>query len=136
MVVPVTGYFKNFLVNIEKVWARKGRRWVARWCGYDCTYITAMVCVSAIEKTVTPALLWTGKMVPGRLFSKEACLVFIKATQGGSHKDNQKAIPSSDTKAHDNRKKQKETRGGWFDAATFMEWVREVFVAKVQQKTK
>ena len=93
-----------------------------------------MVCVSAAGKTVTPALLWTEKTVLGRLFSKEACPVFIKSTQGDSKKNSQKAVFSTDSKAPDSKQKQEETKGGWTDAATFMELVREVFVAEVHQK--
>ena len=75
-----SGYFRGFLVNVGKVWARKGERWVARRREYDCTHIMAMVCVLAVRKTVTRALLWTAQTVPRRFFSKEACPVFIKAT--------------------------------------------------------
>ena len=71
-------YFRSFLMSIGKVWVGKGRRWVVRRRGYDHTHITANVCVSAARKTVTSAVLWTEKTVPGRLFSKEACHVFIK----------------------------------------------------------
>ena len=119
-------------MNIGKVWARKGRRWVARRRGYNRTHIIAMVCVSAAGETL--ALLWTGKTVPGRLFSKEACHVFIKATQADSKKDSRNAASSNDTNAENSKKKEKETKGGSSDAATFMEWVREVFVAKVHPK--
>ena len=45
-----SGYFRSFLVNIGKVWARKGRRWVARKRGYHGTYITAMVCILSSRK--------------------------------------------------------------------------------------
>ena len=62
--------------------------------------------------------------------------MFIKASKGDSKKDSQKAASSSDTKAQDSKKKQKETKGGWSDAATFMEWVREVFAAEVHRNTK
>ena len=70
----------------------------------------------------------------GRLFSKEACPVFIKATQGDSKKDTQKADSNNDTRAQDSKQKQEKTKGGWSDAATFMEWVGEVFVAQVHPK--
>ena len=38
--------FRVFLVNIEKVWAYNGRRWVAISSGYDPTDRTAMVCAT------------------------------------------------------------------------------------------
>ena len=101
-----SGDFRSFFVKIRKVLARKGRRWVARRRGYDRTHITAMVCVSAAGKTVTPALLWTGKKVLGRLFSKQACHVFMKATQGDSKKNNQKATSSSESNAQDSKQSQ------------------------------
>ena len=131
-----SGYFRGCLANIGKVWARKGRRWVARRGGYDRTHIIAMVCVSAAGKPVTSALLWIGKTVPGLLFSKEPCPVFIKATQGDGYNDSGKAASSSDTKAQDSKKKQKETKGGWSDASTFREWVREEFVIEVHPNSK
>ena len=59
---------------------------------------------------------------------------FHKASHGDSKKDSRKASCSSDTNAQDNKKKHKETKGGWFDAATFMEWVRKVLVAEVHPK--
>ena len=96
-----SGYFRCFLVN-GKVWARKGRSWVARGRGYDPICITAMVYVSVVGKTVTLALLWTWKNV---LFSKDACPMFIKAAQDDSKKDSKKAASGSDTKAHDSNKK-------------------------------
>ena len=102
--------------------------------GNNCTHITTMVCVSGAGTTVTPALLLTEKTVFGRLFSKEACSMFIKATQGDSKKGGVKAASSSDTKAQDRKKKQKETKGRWSDAVTFMECVREVFVAEIRPK--
>ena len=76
-----SGYSRNCLVNIGKVWAHKGTGWVARRRGYHGTHITAMVCVPA-GKPVKPALLWTRKAVPGCLSSTEACPMFIKPTQG------------------------------------------------------
>ena len=75
-----SGYFRSFLVNIGKVWARKGKRSVARRCAYDRTHITALVCVSVARKTARPALLWTEKTV---------------ATQSDRKKDKRKA--ASDT---------------------------------------
>ena len=105
-------------MNIGKVWARKGRRQVASRRGYDRTHITAMVGVSAAEKTLPLALLSTKITVSGRLFLKGACPVFIKAIQDDSKKDNRKAASSSDTRVQDNRKNKKHTKGGWSDAAT------------------
>ena len=63
----------------------------------------------------------TNKKMPSCLFSKEACPVFTKATQGESKKDCQKATSSSDTKAKDRKKKQNESEPGWSDVATLME---------------
>ena len=128
-----SGYFKSFLVN-NKVWAGKGGRWVARRRGYDRTHIKAMVCMSAAGKTITPAPLWIGKTVHGRLFSKKACPVFIQATQCDGQKDSRKATSSTHSNTQNSKQKQKETKGGWSDAATFMEWVRKVFVVEVHPK--
>ena len=76
-----SGYFKTFLANIGNVWARRGRRWVARRRSYDRTHITTVVCVSAAGQAIILAPSWTGKTVSGCLLNKEACHVFIKATQ-------------------------------------------------------
>ena len=56
-----SGYFRNLLVKIVKMVARKGRRSIASRRGYICTHITAMVCVSRTRKTGAPALLYTRK---------------------------------------------------------------------------
>ena len=101
-----SGYFRSSLVNIGNVWARKGRRWVARRRGYDRTHITTMVCVSVAVKTAPTALLWTGNTVHGRLFSKKACPVFIKVNQGDSKNDSRKATFSSDSNTQDSKPKQ------------------------------
>ena len=120
-----SGYFRSFLISIGKVWARKGKNRVARRRGYNRTHIKAMVCVSAARKTITPALL---------LFSKQACHVFIKATEGDSKKNSPTAVFSRDSKTQDSKQKQKETKRAWFDATTFMEWVREALVAEVHPR--
>ena len=41
---------------------------------------------------------------------------------------------SSDSRAQDSKQKQKETKGRWSYAATFMQWVTKVFVAEVHLK--
>ena len=73
-------------------------------------------------------------MVSGRLFSKEVCPVFIKATQDESKKDSRKAASSINSNVQDNKRKEKETKRGWSDAVTFMECLGEVFVAEVHPK--
>ena len=60
--------------------------------------------------------------------------MFINATQRDSKKDSRKAASSTDGNAQDNKQKQKETKGGCFDAATFMEWVKEVFLLDVHPR--
>ena len=60
--------------------------------------------------------------------------MFIKATQGDNKKGSQKATSNSDTKAQNSTKKQKETKKEWSDAAIFMEWETEVYVANVDPK--
>ena len=72
--------------------------------------------------------------MPGRLFSKEACLVFIKATQGYSKKDSRKAASNNDSTAKDSKQKQKGIKGSWSYATNFMEWVKEAFIAEVRPK--
>ena len=60
--------------------------------------------------------------------------MFIKATQGDSTKDSREAASSTDSKAQDSMPKQKETKGGWSDAATFIKFVREGFVVDAHGK--
>ena len=61
----------------------------------------------------------------GCLFQKESCPVFFKASQGEGKKDCQKAACSSDTKAKDGKKRQKDTTGHWSDAALWEGVARE-----------